>query len=343
MEGESSSRHSDKLQRIFDDQYSSYFTYPDEESDNYKICDIIQLSSIMMTSLVKIDEGTFLFIKRKQYYIINQQLKVLSVEPYNFSRPIKCLKHNNINLILTEDSILQIQGNQLVEKLKIFSATDIYSNDNNLFVLREEQLYQMNNTKLKLVYQNAYSIFNQFCDKVYTISKYSLFRIYENNQKFEIKDNINEILYQCGSLLFILNKNTGVDVFDMINEQFSPQPLNTVDFYQYIKNETASLELGLYGLKLKEEILEQHFGSDYSEQVDNYYNNYQQRSSIEIFNNQIEKPKKETGEMLADARVQATSVCRFVYCCRRQLIIHSGQRIQHFEANSNKLRNLLRL
>ncbi|CAL6039901.1 Hypothetical_protein [Hexamita inflata] len=235
MEGESSSRHSDKLQGIFDDQYSSYFMYPDEESDNYKICDNIQLSSVMMTSLAKIDEGTFLFIKRKQYYIINQQLKVLIVEPYNFSRPIKCLKHNNINLILTEDSILQIQGNQLVEKLKIFSATDIYSNGNNLFVLREEKLYQMNNTKLKLVYQNAYSVFNQFCDKVYTIKKYTLLRIYENNQKFEIKDNINEILYQCGSLLFILNKNTDIDVFDMINEQFSPQPLNTVVFIKTLK------------------------------------------------------------------------------------------------------------
>ncbi|CAL5977574.1 Conserved_hypothetical protein [Hexamita inflata] len=290
MEGESS--YSDKLQGIFDDQYSSYFTYPDEESDNYQICDIVQLSSVMITSLVKIDEGTFLFIKRKQYYIINKQLKVLSVEPYNFSRPIKCLKHNNTNLILTEDSILQIKGNQLVEKLKIFLATDIYSNGNNLFVLREEKLYQMNNSKLKLVYQNAYSVFNQFYDKVYTINKNALFRIYENNQKLKIKNNINEILYQCGSILFILNKNTFIEVFDMINEQFSLQPLNTADFYQYIKNDTASLELGLYGLKLKDKILEQHFGSNYSDEVDNYYNNYQQRSSIETVNSQIEKPKK---------------------------------------------------
>ncbi|CAL5977534.1 Conserved_hypothetical protein [Hexamita inflata] len=77
----------------------------------------------------------------------------------------------------------------------------------------------------------------------------------------------------------------------MVKEQFSP-----IHFAFHFTEEQIEiddhLELGRNRLKLKEEILEQHFGSNYSEEVDNYYNNYQQRSSIETVNSQIEAPKK---------------------------------------------------
>ncbi|CAL6099308.1 Conserved_hypothetical protein [Hexamita inflata] len=76
----------------------------------------------------------------------------------------------------------------------------------------------------------------------------------------------------------------------MVKEQFSP-----IHFAFHFTEEQIEiddhLELGRNGLKLKEEILEEHFGSNYSEEVEHYFNNYQQRQT-ETLNNQPKKLEK---------------------------------------------------
>ncbi|CAL6099278.1 Conserved_hypothetical protein [Hexamita inflata] len=81
-------------------------------------------------------------------------------------------------------------------------------------------------------------------------------------------------------------------LFDMAKEEFSTKYFGFYRNDDSINSEISNhLELGRNGLKLKEQILVEHFGSDYSEEVEHYYNNYQQRQT-ETLNNQPKKLEK---------------------------------------------------
>ncbi|CAL6099282.1 Hypothetical_protein [Hexamita inflata] len=132
------------------------------ETSRYAVGDTINLRyGDLLASLVKIDEALFLFIQEKYYYTINQELKVLSVEPYIFSRPLKCLQHNNTQLILTSNCILEVKDKKLIEKLTVHEATDFYSNCN-LFIQSTDKQFKLNNDTVvsepTLILTNVYVI-----------------------------------------------------------------------------------------------------------------------------------------------------------------------------------------
>ncbi|CAL6101685.1 Conserved_hypothetical protein [Hexamita inflata] len=271
------------------------------ETSRYAVGDTINLRyGDLLASLVKIDEALFLFIQEKYYYTINQELKVLSVEPYIFSRPLKCLQHNNTQLILTSNCILEVKDKKLIEKLTVHEATDFYSNCNlfiqstdKQFKLNNDKLYQLNNDKLKLVKWNTNSKYYQFCDKFYVFENNDLFKIDRNGSftKIQQKSKVQG-LSQCGSILLIFNQFHRMLLFDMAKEEFSTKCFGFYRNDDSINSEISNhLELGRNGLKLKEQILVEHFGSDYSEEVEHYYNNYQQRQT-ETLNNQPKKLEK---------------------------------------------------
>ncbi|CAL5977536.1 Hypothetical_protein [Hexamita inflata] len=84
MTDESSFSESSGKYSQYNASYSSSFMNSNELYESYVVGDTITLCGDLLASLVKIDAVLFLFIQEKRYYTINQELKVLSVEPYTF-------------------------------------------------------------------------------------------------------------------------------------------------------------------------------------------------------------------------------------------------------------------
>ncbi|CAL6101669.1 Hypothetical_protein [Hexamita inflata] len=176
-----------------------------ELCESYVVGDTIILRSDLLASLVKIDEALFLFIQEKYYYTINQELKVLSVETYIFSRPLKCLQHNNTNLyqllIISwkQKPINQLKSSQYTRP-PTFTQTVIYLQQ----VTQEIIIYiNINSTiiNLNLQIRTKLEIFTSSAIK-YTFLKIMNFqqliktvKEYKSGKKFKFQSFLSIILF----------------------------------------------------------------------------------------------------------------------------------------------------
>ncbi|CAL6047643.1 Conserved_hypothetical protein [Hexamita inflata] len=168
-------------------------------------------------------------------------------------------------LILTEKNILTVDSaDNLQQFYKSRYLEEIFVFNDYLYLVKAGRIYQYNNGKFKLLDIFASFQSYQFCDIVYIVEDGKLCALNSDLTRNSIIDDQFEVILLCSSIIDLKNvKGCKVKVFDMLN--ITLQEGQNQQFDDYFGN---LLELGTTGLKLKDNLLFDLFGVDYSQQVD---------------------------------------------------------------------------
>ncbi|CAL5990974.1 Conserved_hypothetical protein [Hexamita inflata] len=272
---------------ITEGENSLYSDESEETQPKFQIGEIIQLLKEQY-AIINICADTYLFIKDKWYYLINKQQQVLGAERYKFKeQPIKSLKYDDKNYILTNKQIIEvkqtdeiIEGNkqiiyQLIQTHEFIYAQDFYISNGSFYINDDEKLLIQNNSKYKMIDYTSKVSF-QYCQNIYQVDKLNfnnnfniLFHLENNNTNRIIKQYQScKLILQCDAILVLQNENNALELFDMINEKIVISKINIEQIDDF-------LELGITGLKLKDNILKEYFGEKYPQETLNHYNQFQ--------------------------------------------------------------------
>ncbi|CAL5971409.1 Conserved_hypothetical protein [Hexamita inflata] len=281
----------DKME-ITEGESSLYSDESEETQPKFQIGEIFQLLKEQY-AIINISADTYLFIKDKWYYLINKQQQVLGVERYKFEeQPIKSLKYDDKNYILTNNQIIEvkltdkiIEGNkqikyQLIQTHKFIYAQDFYISNGSFYINDDGKLFIQNNSKYKMIDYTSKISF-QYCQNIYQVDKLDfdnnfniLFHLENNNTNRIIKQYQScKLILQCDAILVLQNESNALELFDMINEKIVTSKIN-------IEQIDDILELGITGLKLKDNILKEYFGEKYPQETLNHYNEFQKFQSF---------------------------------------------------------------
>ncbi|CAL6001633.1 Hypothetical_protein [Hexamita inflata] len=175
-----------------------------------------------------------------------------------------------------------------------YSGGMLFTLNGKLYVHNHSKyLYQIINNKLKLVnrsHKNKY--YYQFCDKTYCIQQNGIYSVQNNNlKKLELILKVDQmkILFNCGGTLIVNGYSeyqTHVVILNMLDGEIKP----VMDQYQKSMihfDLQKLLTLGLTGVQLKDQILNDYFGQDFTYRLTQYYQNYQLTNWINYSYNQL--------------------------------------------------------
>ncbi|CAL6006628.1 Conserved_hypothetical protein [Hexamita inflata] len=234
--------------------------------------------------IISLSDGNYLVIMQKFSYVVNQQQIVLEKKQYKYQRPINTVFYQNKPLIITENYILTVDSNDnLQEFYKSRYLDEIFVLNDYLYLVKAGQIYKYNNSKFKLLDICASCQTYQFCDIVYVVENERLCAFKSDLTRNSIVDDSFEVILFCSSTI-ILKSDRTVQVFDMLSKTLK-EGQNKFDYHF-----NDLLEVGAYGLKLKDMVLIDLFGLDYPQQVEDYYKNFIQQQSNAL--NEKQSPSK---------------------------------------------------
>ncbi|CAL5999176.1 Conserved_hypothetical protein [Hexamita inflata] len=147
----------------------------------------------------------------------------------------------------------------------------IHNNSNKLFQVRWKSLRCVNRKHFNTHYY-------QFCDKVYAVGQFNIFKVESNLKLVEIENvAYPRIIFAQGGVLVLIH------YYDYSNAVQNYFVLNMLDgvissvkpYEVNLQNIQNVIELGPTGWQLKNEILARLCGADFQQRMVDYFNNYQ--------------------------------------------------------------------
>ncbi|CAL6029793.1 Hypothetical_protein [Hexamita inflata] len=173
-----------------------------------------------------------------------------------------------VNVSIDEYKKLDLTGGHM------FTLNDklyIHNNSNKLFQVRGKSLRCVNRKHFNTHYY-------QFCDKVYAVGQFNIFKVESNLKLVEIENvAYPRIIFAQGGVLVLIH------YYDYSNAVQKYFVLNMLDgVITTIKQDEVNLqniqnviELGPTGWQLKNQILARLCGADFQQRMVDYFNNYQ--------------------------------------------------------------------
>ncbi|CAL6014696.1 Conserved_hypothetical protein [Hexamita inflata] len=182
--------------------------------------------------------------------------------------------------------VLQIPDygrNRTGEQIQVLKGNQLMSLQNKLYISNNTQkLYEITkNNKLRcLTRKNKEFFYPHFCDQVYAVNQYCVYKYTNDLQHqriFEIQ-NFNIVFSLGGTLVLSSNEQHTDDnqncfyILNMLDAKVVATRQNEINLSKAMI--PYQLELGPTGIQLKEEILIKLFGADFPVRMYNYYWNY---------------------------------------------------------------------